>query len=102
MTVGSRRRHQPRRVRSLGLKPWNLNDVFVALHCGDSRLVVMFQGFRRRAAVDVCRESLPMLGLNVPRRVLVQVEMHKGPLLGCNQQGQAKAGCKLLSHLVLY
>ena len=52
--------------------------------------------------VNVCREPLRMLCLDVLRRVVVQVEMDNRPLLKSDQQDRAKNACKLLMHLDLY
>ena len=52
--------------------------------------------------MNVCREPVRMLCLDVLLRVLVQVEMDNRPLLKSDQQHRAKNACKLLMHLYLY
>ena len=52
--------------------------------------------------MNVCREPLRMLSLDVLLRVLVQVEMDNRPLLKSDQQDRAKNRCKLPIHLYLY
>ena len=91
-----------RRLRLLRLQPRNLNGVFVAANGGGLRPATLAGWQCMGVKVNVCREPLRMLSLDVLLRVLVQVEMDNRPLLKSNQQDRAKNRRKLLMHLYLY
>ncbi len=87
-----------RRLRSFRPQPRNLDQVFVAANWTDLRPAILGGRPSIGVNVNVCREPLRMLGLDMVLVVLVHMEMDDRPQLKGHQQDRTKNACKLLPH----